>query len=303
MSLAVILLNWRNERQTLECARKIMMWRDIRPHLYVVDNESTAATSAILASVLPPDALLCSPRNLGYGGGCNLGIHQALAAGAEYILLLNSDAEISESAVIQLLKRLRQNPQIAVLGPLIHELHRGRPFLFAGGRDIARHVYTRTPIKASELKSRQGRPLKEVDYVPGTVFLTRAGLFTTHGLLDEDYFFSGEIADFCQRIKDGSGGTYIDLEVSVRHDPTRVAAQLRETLYNYYNWRNRLLYVQKHYFSRKTRYSIFWMLLAVLALGWALARGRTAKARAITLALIDAHAGRFGNRNDRFCYP
>ena len=105
MSLAVILLNWRNTQQTLRCVHSISAWRELRPQVYVVDNESTAATSAALASALSPDNLICSSLNLGYAGGNNLGIRQALSAHCRYILLHNSDAEISEAGVIRLLAR------------------------------------------------------------------------------------------------------------------------------------------------------------------------------------------------------
>jgi hypothetical protein len=80
MSLAVILLNWHNERQTLRCARTIAAWQELSSHLYVVDNESTQATSRTLADALVSADLISSPLNLGYAGGNNLGIRTALAA-------------------------------------------------------------------------------------------------------------------------------------------------------------------------------------------------------------------------------
>jgi hypothetical protein len=56
MSLAVILLNWRNEQQTLRCARAITAWEKLKPRLYVIDNESSEATRAALAAVLAPES-------------------------------------------------------------------------------------------------------------------------------------------------------------------------------------------------------------------------------------------------------
>src|SRR5689334_15616680 len=131
MSLAIILVNWRNEQQTLQCVYSISRWPELKPRLYVVDNESTAATSAALAVALSPESLICSALNLGYGGGNNLGIRHALAQGCEYILLLNSDVEIAEGAVQRLLATLKTNPQISILGPLINETCDGRVRLLA----------------------------------------------------------------------------------------------------------------------------------------------------------------------------
>jgi GT2 family glycosyltransferase len=300
MSLAVILLNWHNERQTLLCARTIAAWQELSPHLYVVDNESTQATSRTLADALVSADLICSPLNLGYAGGNNLGVRRALAT-HRYILLLNSDVDISEAAAIWLLERLEANPQISILGPLIHETRDGRAHLLVGGRDIARYPSTRTAIAPSELKKLPGYPLRPVDYVSGTVFLARAGVFAETGLLDEEYFFSGEIADFCKRVKDRGREIYVDLEVEARHDPGQAPPpHVRETLYVYYGLRNRFLYVTKHHAAEKVKYFAYWTMLGVLALVRAIGLGRLGKARAIILALTHAYAGRYGNQNANF---
>jgi len=206
MSLAVILLNWRHERQTIRCACTISAWREIKPCLYVVDNESTEATRRALAAGLGSASLICSPLNLGYAGGNNLGIRQALSAHCQYVLLHNSDAEISEAGVTRLLARLKASPQISVLGPLMRETRNGRPHLLAGGRNIACYPRTRTPMDPSDLKMLPDYPIYAVDYVPGTILLARADTFAENGLLDEEYFFSGEIADFCKRAKDSDAG-------------------------------------------------------------------------------------------------
>jgi GT2 family glycosyltransferase len=300
MSLAIILLNWRNAQETLRCVHSISAWAELRPQFYVVDNESTPATSATLGSALSPDSLICSPLNLGYAGGNNLGIRRALEHECEYILLLNSDAEIAEAAVQRLLATLKGNPQIAILGPLIKETCDGRALLLAGGRDIARYRFTRNAVQPQELGSLPDFPLHEVDYVSGTVFMTRATLFKEVGLLDEEYFFSGEIADFCKRARDKGHRIYVDLQAEARHDPGQASPELRQTLYTYYSWRNRFLYVRKRCAQEKMKFISRWTTLGVLAIGRALCRGEMAKARAIALALRHAHAGRYGNQNASF---
>jgi glycosyl transferase family 2 len=105
VDVAVIIVNWRNEPETLRCAEAVRGWSTLKPELIVVDNESTIASRKALAGGLDPHCLVLSETNLGYGGGNNLGIKQALSGRAEYFLLLNSDAAISEAAVTGLLTR------------------------------------------------------------------------------------------------------------------------------------------------------------------------------------------------------
>ena len=159
MSLSVILVNWRGEQQTLQCAAAVRGWKKLKPDLVVIDNESTKTTSTVLADALEPDELICSPINLGYGGGNNLGIKRALAGEQNYILLLNTDAEISASGMTRLLKRMDANRDISVLGPVIYEGRDGHMQCLIGGRDIAQNSSTRIAAEPGALTVVPGYPL------------------------------------------------------------------------------------------------------------------------------------------------
>ena len=299
MSLAVIFVNWRNEQQTLRSARAVQGWRALKPELIVIDNESTEATTKILAG-LGPNELICSPVNLGYGGGNNLGILRALGGKQKYILLLNSDAEISEDSVIKLRERLEANPAISILGPVIYEGRDGDVQCLIGGRDIALSPVTRIAWDNNDLKSVPGYPLHEVDYVSGTIFLARRELFEQIGLLDERFFFSGEIADLCKRAKDQGHRICVDLTVEADHDRDETVGPLRETLYIYYSLRNRFLYVRKHYPTEKLKYFAYWFSRGVIELARTLGALKLAKARAVLLALLHGGINEFGNQNAKF---
>jgi GT2 family glycosyltransferase len=137
MGLVVILINWRHEERTLRCARAVAGWHALKPHVIVVDNESTEATRGVLSAAVPAENLICSTVNRGYAGGNNLGIERALAAGLEYVLLLNTDAEISAAGVGRLLARLDAYTQIAIVGPVVNEANERQTRRLVGGRDIA----------------------------------------------------------------------------------------------------------------------------------------------------------------------
>jgi GT2 family glycosyltransferase len=293
-------VNWRNEKETWRCATALMGWEKLTPGLLIVDNESTEASRAALREFVGADQLVCSATNLGYGGGNNLGIRHALAAGCEYILLLNADADLSEDSACHLLTRLEANPEISILGPMILEAAHGWDRPLVGGRDIARHVFTRIKLPRDRIKQSKDFPLHAVDYVPGTVFLARAEVFRDAGLLDEAYFFSGEIADFCKRASAQGRRMCVDLEVEVRHRPEAATANSREMLNAYYSLRNRFLYVSKHHVSTRYLYFLYWTAIAAFMLVHALAQGRAGKARAILLAVIDGYQHRFGNQNALF---
>jgi GT2 family glycosyltransferase len=300
MGLAVILLNWRHEERTLRCARAVTGWRALNPHLFVIDNESTNAACRALPAALPSATVICSVANVGYGGGNNLGIRQALAMELEYVLLLNTDAEIAAADVSRLLARLDHYPEIAILGPVIKEEYDEGAHRLVGGRDIVRYSSTRIAVPAGDIKKLPDYPVHEVDYVPGTVFLARSSVLKEIGLLDEQYFFSGEIADFCKRAKDRGHKICVDLEVEARHDSQQTPMRLRDTLYVYYGLRNRFLYAQKHHAREKLRYFAYWTVAGAAGFARAVWRGNMTRARAIILAVLHAYSGRYGNQNGAF---
>lgn len=300
MRLAIILVNWRNDEQTLRCARAILDWRRLSPELIVVDNQSTECSRQRLAAVLAPDQVVPSETNLGYGGGNNLGMSLALARQNESILLLNSDVEISEETAIALTVRLEANPHVSILGPVIEEHARSGVHVYVGGRDIALHALTRVVVAPGRLQALPGHPLLAVDYVPGTVFLARRVVFEAIGLLDERYFFSGEIADFCQRARLQGFQAFVDLEATAIHDTCHDSPSRRDALHAYYSLRNRFLYVRKHHGPAKMKLLASWASLGAVQSVRALLRCNLARARALALAVAHGCANRYGNQNDKF---
>jgi GT2 family glycosyltransferase len=298
--LGVVLVNWGNEAETLRCIATVRTWIAPEPGLLVVDNESTDTSRHALTGALRSDQLIASEANLGYAGGNNLAITQALSTGASFILLLNSDAAIPERDIGRLLDRMRESPDLGIVGPVLRERGNGSKTFHIGGRDIAWHAFTRAVASQEPAAKHPDGPLIDVDYVPGAVILVRRSVFEQIGLLDEQFFFSGEIADFCKRARDGGFRVCIDLESEARHGSSAASQGFRDTLYVYYSLRNRLLYAKKHYRSERGRYLARWLGLCTAELGKALVQGRLGKARAILLAVIHGCTNQFGDRNAAF---
>lgn len=94
--VAVVLVNWRAAQMTLQAVDLVLAQSLLPAHIFVVDNGSGDASPQILADALRRHAdkvtLIFNDRNLGFGGGCNRAIVQALAGGYKRIWLLNNDA-------------------------------------------------------------------------------------------------------------------------------------------------------------------------------------------------------------------
>ncbi len=300
MSLAVILLNWNHAADTAACLQALPAM-DPPLAAIVVDNASRPEQQQRLRDAGPGAELVFSPRNLGFAGGNNLGLRHALAAGHDTVLLLNHDARISAAALTALVRHLDTHPDTAIAGPVLRETTPAGPARYAGGRDMAFHAATRCRLPASWTPP-PGAMARDVAYVPGTVLLARAQTFKTAGFFDEEFFFSGEVADFCCRVRRSGGACRVVWAAEAEHR-VDAANPLRETIYAYYTLRNRFLYLRKHYPVRRFVIAPAWLAIGTAMMLRARLQARPDQARALRLALADGLAGRFGNRNHLFLGP
>ncbi len=289
--LAIIILNWNRASDTLRYVHAISLWSGLNAEVIVVDNGSSHEDLSQLQNAQFQFRLVINKTNLGYAGGNNAGISKALKEGFPYIMLLNSDATISVSCVKQLLECMNRSPDLGVVGPLLEEGRRN----YAGGRNIGIYSRTRNPYKFKEADSK----LISVDYVPGSALLARREAFEKVGQLEEKYFFSGEIADFCRRVKLAGFrcAVYTDCRASHAVDTN---STIRETLYSYYTLRNRFLFIRRHFRYTRIFWSLRWVTEGIVQIIIALLKGKRERARALWLGLRDGVTCKFGDRNAQF---
>ncbi|WP_446010821.1 glycosyltransferase family 2 protein [Candidatus Electrothrix sp.] len=257
----IIILNWNAAQDTINCVHN---FQDFSAHgisIYVIDNNSDLADREKIQRECQDIIFIQNDSNLGYAGGNNVGIRQALKDGCAYILLMNNDARIAEKDFQLLVQALDTEPNLGIIGPIIRDHNGG--ILNAGGRDIGEHYIShfKEPV--------QPDAIYDVDYVSGTICLMRSSLLEQIGLLDEAYFFSGEVADLCQRAKkqgkssmtsNSSGAPWriaVNPLVSGSHDLS-ASHDNRGGIYTYYTVRNRFLYIRKHLHASIPRLFLFW---------------------------------------------
>ncbi|HLF24919.1 MAG TPA: glycosyltransferase family 2 protein [Anaerolineae bacterium] len=287
---AVVILNWNNSSDTIATVQAIRAWPTYALAVWIVDNGSKDDSVERIRRECPSAHLLESNHNLGFAAGNNLAIRQALAENStDYFLLLNNDAVIDEAGLRQMLATAEQHAA-GIVGPVLRDPLPAATLQAAGGRNVAWHVDTHISDLPSDMEP------YPVDYVPGTAILVRADLFTTIGLLDEAYFISGEIADFCLRAQRQGVRLLIDPGVTVYHDQGR-SSELRLVFYAYYFLRNRFLFVRKFYPRLRWLLVPRWAFFGLVSVAASWLRGRQRRARALLLGLRHGLSGKFGDRS------
>jgi len=199
--VAVVILTWNGRALTMECLESLESVRTPDTHIIVVDNASNDGTAAAIRERYEARVeVIENESNLGFAAGNNVGMRHALAAGAEFVLLLNNDTAVDPHFLDELLRPMLEDTEIGIAVPKIYYYTPPDRIWFAGGevflaRGTARHVGIR------QRDAGQFDEPRDTDYATGCALLARAGLIARVGLLDTSYVAYFEDADFCMRAR------------------------------------------------------------------------------------------------------
>jgi len=211
--VAIVVLNWNNWTDTIECLASLRNLEFRNWTLFVVDNGSqnnskeqikdwarTRGTRVISLdlkeasfpvnvrsgsemndSVIRPFFLLGLEQNLGYAGGNNVAIAAALSMDFDYIWILNNDTIVASDSLTELVKCAEKDGSVGlVASQMVHAMD-DQPF----------------PPKEQCFEDRCVESLS----VGGGSILFRANCIRDIGLIDEQYFCYYEDFDMSFRAR------------------------------------------------------------------------------------------------------
>ena len=226
--VCTVVLNWNGWRDTSECLASLRHLTYGNNEVIVVDNGSTDESVAQLRSQFPGAILIEAGNNLGFSAGCNLGIRRALAAGAEFIWLLNNDALVDPAALTALVNRALSDESVAAVGSAIYFMHQPtRLQVWGGGRInflLGRSRHCLKPV-----------PDHALDYITGASLLLRSSALEEAGFLDEDFFFFWEDADLGFRLRRAGWNLAVAGNSKVWHKQSASLRQQSVLLDTYFN--------------------------------------------------------------------
>lgn len=190
----VVILNWNGFEDTKECIFSLK-GEDVKTVL--VDNGSENKEGPKLKRLFPEIHLICNDKNVGFAGGCNIGILYCLKQDdCKFIMLLNNDIVVKEGFMKPLINYLNSHPK-AVISPKIlyydnaNRIQSMGGSLFLGGtRNIGK-----------DKKSHQYKEISSPDYLSGACLIARKQVFSDVGLFDDAFFAYLEDLDWCIRAK------------------------------------------------------------------------------------------------------
>ena len=247
--LAVIILNWNGLpllEKFLPVASKYTVDRDT--DLYVADNGSSDKSVDWIRSNHPEVKLICLDKNYGFAEGYN----RAVASVEEpYVLLLNSDVEVTPDWTRPLIRFMEETPLAVACQPKILSYRDKSRFEYAGAAggylDKNGYPYCRGRL-FSEVEEDCGQydgDPEKICWASGAALMVRRESYLSSGGLDKSFFAHMEEIDLCCRMISRGGEIYAVTDSKVYHvgGASLPYGNPRKT---YLNFRNNLLLLHKN---------------------------------------------------------
>lgn len=201
MKVSVIILNW-NGAKMLEQYLPSVIRHSQQPDIEIVIADNGSTDDSLSVAKRFGCRVIELDRNYGFAEGYNLAIAQT---DAEYVILLNSDVEVTSGWIDPLIAYMDAHPDVAAVQPkVLSWLHKSQ-FEYAGAAggymDKLCYPYCRGRILSYVEKDHgQYDTVTDVFWATGACLCTRTRLYKELGGLDSDFFAHMEEIDLCWRM-------------------------------------------------------------------------------------------------------
>lgn len=202
-TLAVVILNW-NGKNYLERFLPFVL-DSTYPNLvvYVADNASTDGSIELVKSQFKSVKIISNPFNEGFAEGYNRALKEVEE---EFLVLLNSDIEVSPGWIEPIIQLFMQYPDVAAVQPKILDFYNRKSFEYAGaaGGWIDRYGYPFSKgriFDVLEEDSAQYNKPAAIFWASGAALFIRHSAFDAVGGFDPYFFAHQEEIDLCWRLQ------------------------------------------------------------------------------------------------------
>lgn len=232
---AIIVLNWNGWCDTLACLDSLTRLDYPNYEVIVVDNGSTDGSVEHIRNARPDVKLLEAGANLGFSGGCNLGIRDALSRGFEYVWLLNNDTEADPHALSALVDTAESDPTIGAVGSVIYHMDQPDTVQEWGGGYVNLWNGRMTIMTAPAT----------LNYLSGCSLLIPTRVLRRAGPFNERFFVYWEDIDLSQRLLELGYQLAVASESQIRHRGSASTGR-GSTLQAFYFHRSATLFYRLH---------------------------------------------------------
>ena len=248
MTTAIVILNWNGEI-FLQQFLPVLIQNTTQDgvEIIVADNASTDSSLSILKDKFPTIRTIILDKNYGFAGGYNKALAQI---DADYLVLLNSDVEVTVGWLEPMLEYMNGHKKVAACQPKILSYDQPAFFEHAGaaGGYIDRYgfPFCRGRILGfAEEDKGQYDTVVDIFWATGACLMIRSSVYREVGGLDDDFFAHMEEIDLCWRLK-SRGYRIVCIPESAVFHVGGGALGYESPYKTYLNFRNNLLMLYKN---------------------------------------------------------
>ena len=246
--IAVVILNWNGcEMLRTFLPSVVRHSEEDGAVVYVADNGSEDASVQMLREEFPSVRLILLERNYGFADGYN---HALRRVEAEYVVLLNSDVEVTEHWLRPLADYMDAHPEAAGCQPKLRSWREKTMFEYAGAAGGYMDCYG-YPFCRGRLMGVVEQDKGQYDTVVPVFWATGAALFIRlrdyweAGGLDGRFFAHMEEIDLCWRLR-SRGRMLACVPQSVVYHVGGATLKQESPRKTFLNFRNNLLMLYKN---------------------------------------------------------
>ncbi len=241
----IIVLTWNGWDDTRECILSLQGIVNEETRVLLVDNGSSDGTREKTRRIFPWIELMETGTNLGFPGGNNVGIREALLRGAEFIILLNNDTVVDKDFARELLSVAMREKNIGMATSKIYFYDQPEKIWFAGG-DISRWTGRSRHAGYGLVDRGQFDDVEDIGRPCGCSLLVTRRFIEDVGLMNEDLFLYGEEIDWAFRAREKGYRCVLAPRSKVWHKWAAGTGGARSGAYLYYSVRNMLRVLNNH---------------------------------------------------------
>jgi GT2 family glycosyltransferase len=255
----VIVVNWNGKHFLDDCLRSLQQQTMKDFDILLVDNGSRDGSVDFVAGRFPEVRLLPLTENVGYCKANNLGIQNAFARGAEFVLLLNNDTTVASNFIEHMLRAVMASADIAAVCPKI--FFADQPdLLWYAGADFSLWTSRSRHAGWREQDTGQFDQPRSITQATGCAMLVRASAIRKVGMLNEKFWAYVEDVDWSIRFRNAGYRILYEPQARVWHrDGGTSTANGSQYLRQYLTTRNLLLLCREH---------VPWWQLPIFLLGF-----------------------------------
>ena len=256
---SVIIVSYKTGGILLDCLKSVFRQVLVK-QVILIDNGNTRTLMQqvnTLADEEPRLEIITGHGNVGFSGGCNLGVRRARN---DYILLLNPDSIMSDGVISEALDVFTSRPDASVITVKIENQDGSEQ------RGARRNLMTPWTCVVEQFRLDRLAPnhphferlnlnetkpfdnISSVQCISGAFMLMPKKVYNDLGGMDEKYFLHVEDVDFCMRVEKAGGIILYDPHVKVMHQKS--SSDVFPGFIEWHKAKSFCIYFDKHFHNQ-----------------------------------------------------